>query len=72
LAPHYITDQLIDTIDLEIVPFGKATKIVNETDGSFTFDCQHGEQECWGNQLHVSFIIPNTQLESQFQSSFIL
>jgi hypothetical protein len=54
LAPHYINDGLVDSIDLQIVPFGKASKIVNETDGSVTFDCQHGEQECWGNKLHVS------------------
>jgi hypothetical protein len=46
--------KVINLIEVKFVPFGWANKTVNATDGSISFECQHGEQECWGNKLHVS------------------
>jgi len=50
LDPVY--KELSDYIDLTIVPFGNADFKQNSTDPEdYSFDCQHGEDECWGNQL---------------------
>jgi hypothetical protein len=46
--------KVINLIEVKFVPFGFGNKTVNQTDGSISFECQHGEQECWGNKLHVS------------------
>jgi len=59
---RFINNQLYPTIqtlggvsnlylETEFVPYGKATtEVVN---GTFQFDCQHGNQECEGNRVHA-------------------
>ncbi|CAG9769387.1 unnamed protein product [Ceutorhynchus assimilis] len=59
-SQHFITTQLNPTfaqlgserIDLELIPYGHASE---ETDanGTKTFTCQHGPDECYGNKVHA-------------------
>ncbi|CAG7727377.1 unnamed protein product [Allacma fusca] len=37
-------------VDLELVPYGKAT--TSGSNGNYEFSCQHGEPECLGNRVH--------------------
>ncbi|XP_025408104.1 GILT-like protein 1 [Sipha flava] len=39
------------SFDIEFIPYGKA-KIHENSDGSITFDCQHGPVECQANKIH--------------------
>ncbi|RWS25594.1 gamma-interferon-inducible lysosomal thiol reductase-like isoform X1 [Leptotrombidium deliense] len=47
LYPTY--EKIAEIMDIILVPFGKAT--YTETNGSVTFECQHGVKECRGNML---------------------
>lgn len=54
-SKHFILEQLHPTIhkledyiDLQLIPFGKASSINNGGDG---FECQHGPPECFGNLI---------------------
>jgi len=58
---HFITTMLYPTFDklrdagimkVAIYPYGNAHESKNP-DGSWKFDCQHGEKECLGNILEV-------------------
>ncbi|CAO1361233.1 unnamed protein product [Diamesa tonsa] len=42
-------------IEIEFFPYGKATTNTN-SDGSLSFDCQHGPTECEGNMIHACSI----------------
>ncbi|XP_050292938.1 GILT-like protein 1 isoform X2 [Anthonomus grandis grandis] len=57
---QFITKQLYpnyrffkDHLDIEFVPYGKAMHTFNATSGKYKFSCQHGREECLGNQLHA-------------------
>lgn len=50
LAPAY--EKLPHLIDIEYVPYGKATTNTNK-DGSLGFECQHGPIECEANIVHA-------------------
>ncbi|XP_077500103.1 gamma-interferon-inducible lysosomal thiol reductase-like isoform X1 [Amblyomma americanum] len=47
--------ELSDIIQLQLVPYGKASRreLPNKW---FTFDCQHGDKECYGNLLQTCVI----------------
>ncbi|KAG0720511.1 GILT-like protein 1 [Chionoecetes opilio] len=54
---HFFTHQLYptwtqikDIVDLNLIPFGKA-KATPTSNGDYTFDCQHGPNECHGNKV---------------------
>ncbi|KAH0822276.1 hypothetical protein GEV33_000516 [Tenebrio molitor] len=55
LYPNY--SQLKDYIQLEFVPFGKATH--NFVDNKWLFDCQHGPNECKGNKYQSCALAQN-------------
>lgn len=42
--------QLHDIMDLHLVPFGKA-KGTPQSNGDYSFECQHGANECHGNKV---------------------
>ena len=42
-------------VDVELIPFGKASYWRNFAQNDWNFMCQHGEIECFGNKLHVSY-----------------
>lgn len=44
------TKDIMDIINLEIVPYGKAHIISRDPP---TFTCQHGEKECYGNKVEL-------------------
>ncbi|CAH1173545.1 unnamed protein product [Phaedon cochleariae] len=46
--PAYIS--IKEKIQVELVPFGKAT--ANWANGTWIFSCQHGPKECYGNMVH--------------------
>ncbi|XP_017771426.1 PREDICTED: gamma-interferon-inducible lysosomal thiol reductase-like [Nicrophorus vespilloides] len=45
------TKKLSKYIDLDLVPYGKATREMK--DGHWIFNCQHGDKECYGNKIHA-------------------
>ncbi len=45
-----VWQELKDSIELSVIPFGKASWHAT-TSGDFSFQCQHGQRECEGNQL---------------------
>ncbi|KAK9717461.1 Gamma interferon inducible lysosomal thiol reductase (GILT) [Popillia japonica] len=49
LAPCY--DSIKDNVDIEFVPYGKATH--KNTTAGFKFECQHGPRECELNIHHA-------------------
>jgi len=51
LLPTY--ELVGDIIDLELIPFGKASASPYLSDGrvNFAFECQHGPRECAGNRV---------------------
>ncbi|XP_011505223.1 PREDICTED: gamma-interferon-inducible lysosomal thiol reductase-like [Ceratosolen solmsi marchali] len=50
LAPAY--PHLKDFLHLKLVPFGKASWIIDENNRT-KFTCQHGPNECWGNRAQA-------------------
>ncbi|XP_062564312.1 GILT-like protein 1 [Armigeres subalbatus] len=59
LAPNY--DALRNYIDLEFIPFGKATSI----NGGESFECQHGPLECEGNRIQSCVLDRLPQQDAQ-------
>ncbi|XP_022910307.1 GILT-like protein 1 [Onthophagus taurus] len=49
LAPNY--DALAEKIFVDFVPYGKATHEL--IDDKWHFECQHGENECYGNMMQA-------------------
>ncbi|XP_003740590.1 GILT-like protein C02D5.2 [Galendromus occidentalis] len=45
---------LLDEVDIELVPYGKAD--TSGQGGSLSFRCQHGQKECDGNMYHACAI----------------
>jgi len=39
-------------VDLQLIPYGKSTQSKGD-DGSWVFQCHHGERECYGNKVHA-------------------
>ncbi|XP_075149823.1 gamma-interferon-inducible lysosomal thiol reductase-like protein isoform X2 [Haematobia irritans] len=61
-SKHFITKQLVPSyrdasplMDIILVPYGKASTMTNP-DGSYRFDCQHGQVECEANTYHACTI----------------
>ncbi|XP_067625500.1 gamma-interferon-inducible lysosomal thiol reductase [Eurosta solidaginis] len=57
-SKHFIIKQLLPAfkkaaplMDIQMVPYGKAQTFTNP-DGTYRFDCQHGNVECEGNMYH--------------------
>jgi len=69
---RFIVNQLYPTLQLlnvsnnyfeaEFIPYGKATtEFVN---GTFYFDCQHGNNECLGNKIHACALAKMSKIDS--------
>ncbi|KAH6935958.1 hypothetical protein HPB50_011692 [Hyalomma asiaticum] len=61
LHPTYC--KLEDYLSVDIVPFGNARMHV--VNGTVTFDCQHGPEECYVNEVHtcaVKYVHPTRKL----------
>ncbi|XP_013102066.2 GILT-like protein 2 [Stomoxys calcitrans] len=61
-SKHFITKQLVPSyrdasplMDIIMVPYGKASTMTNP-DGTYRFDCQHGQVECEANTYHACTI----------------
>lgn len=57
---NFITRQLFpnyeffkDHLTIDFVPYGKASHIFNKTTSKYTFNCQHGREECKGNKFQA-------------------
>jgi len=58
---RYIIDQALPAwekfeaiVDLHWKPYGKASHVKSETENTgYTFECQHGPEECMGNMIHA-------------------
>ena len=57
-SAKYISEQLYPTyrklgrhIDLDYIPYGNAEMTYHPSNSSYTFDCQHGPEECLGNKI---------------------
>lgn len=50
--PAYST--IKERINVELVPYGKAT--TKKVNGKWVFECQHKENECYGNKVHACAI----------------
>ena len=42
--------------DIELIPFGNANETYNTETGKWEFQCQHGENECYGNLIETCLI----------------
>ena len=42
--------------DIELIPYGNAKEAYNETTKRWDFECQHGENECYGNLIETCTI----------------
>ena len=42
--------------DIEFIPYGNAKEKYNETTKKWDFECQHGENECYGNIIETCII----------------
>lgn len=49
------TEELEKILKLQIFPYGNARQTLN-ADGTYTFACQHGPVECYGNLIEVCAI----------------
>ncbi|KAK6167336.1 hypothetical protein SNE40_021392 [Patella caerulea] len=65
LKPTY--HKLKDILEITLIPYGKATE-KKEANGSYTFTCQHGINECYGNVIQACAIkhINDFDVYSQF------
>lgn len=61
---NFVNDQLAPTfnkigsiMDVDLVPYGKAK--YQQHGNSWTFQCQHGPDECYGNKIHACVINSN-------------
>eukprot|EP00096_Caligus_rogercresseyi_P008924 TRINITY_DN2924_c0_g1_i1.p1 TRINITY_DN2924_c0_g1~~TRINITY_DN2924_c0_g1_i1.p1 ORF type:complete len:208 (-),score=14.61 TRINITY_DN2924_c0_g1_i1:131-754(-) len=63
--------ELEDIMNLTYVPYGKAT--TTAMDKGFTFECQHGPNECQGNMIHACAIefVNNSSLLSEYVYCFM-
>ncbi|XP_026291926.1 GILT-like protein 1 [Frankliniella occidentalis] len=52
LYPAMMTESLLAHTDLTLIPYGFAQTNVS-SDGSYSFTCQHGDRECYGNKVHA-------------------
>ena len=46
-------DNILDIINITIIPYGNAHEIFDTTSQTYKFTCQHGPDECVGNLIHV-------------------
>lgn len=53
LTPTY--KKLPDWVIVDLVPYGKASTTTNP-DGTYSFQCQHGQRECEANMYHACTI----------------
>eukprot|EP00096_Caligus_rogercresseyi_P001701 TRINITY_DN1283_c0_g1_i2.p1 TRINITY_DN1283_c0_g1~~TRINITY_DN1283_c0_g1_i2.p1 ORF type:complete len:226 (-),score=42.14 TRINITY_DN1283_c0_g1_i2:35-712(-) len=51
LLPTY--SHLSKIMNINLIPYGKATTTPDTQTGGYTFSCQHGEEECAGNMVHA-------------------
>lgn len=42
-----------NNLNIQLIPYGKASFKFNPVSRLYEFDCQHGSRECFGNMLHV-------------------
>ncbi|CAH2050316.1 unnamed protein product, partial [Iphiclides podalirius] len=40
-------------LDVRLIPYGKATTRIVDSNEYYTFNCHHGPSECYGNKLHA-------------------
>lgn len=52
---HPTVQEIGDIMDVTLIPYGNADTTKNP-DGSYSFNCQHGPDECLGNKLHTCAI----------------
>ncbi|KAG7205181.1 hypothetical protein KM043_018271 [Ampulex compressa] len=69
LLPMY--QSIPDNVQVELVPYGKATTI--KTDDGYEFNCQHGPIECAANIIHACSIdiIKNPLMQLEYLSCMI-
>jgi interferon gamma-inducible protein 30 len=52
LWPAY--QSILDIVNITLVPYGNAHETYQPATQLYTFVCQHGDQECLGNIIHVN------------------
>lgn len=69
LLPMY--HKIPDNVQLEFVPYGKATTV--KTDNGYEFMCQHGPVECGANIIHACSIdiLKNISIQLEYLSCMI-
>jgi interferon gamma-inducible protein 30/cytochrome c oxidase assembly factor 7 len=65
LYPAY--KELPEYLELDFVPYGFAD-ITSAPNGTFSFSCHHGDEECYGNKVHACAI---AQLEKEAADAFV-
>lgn len=61
-----ITKDLLQYVDLQLIPYGKST--YNTQGADVIFNCHHGPNECYGNKIHAC-VVENVQSDSYRQES---
>lgn len=64
LLPVFL--EMGSALDIELIPYGHAETFEKEK-GRFTFKCQHGPGECFGNKLHACAILNIEDLTLRLQ-----
>lgn len=54
--PFLADEAVLKTIDLQLVPYGKANTTYQPSTGAPIFTCQHGQPECEGNIIYSCLI----------------
>jgi len=60
-----------DVMDVDLYPYGNADKVKNP-DGSYTFNCQHGKEECYGNQVLACYQHYNNKTAQQIEFTYCM
>lgn len=61
-----ITKDLLQYVDLHLIPFGKSS--YNTQGSDVIFQCHHGPNECYGNKIHAC-VVENVQSDSYRKES---
>ena len=65
IKEFYSKVKKIDAANIELIPFGNGRETYDPTTKKYNFDCQHGENECYGNLVSTCILNVLGRIEGQ-------